>query len=657
MKKTPEQDRFAGDSAEERLETLYFMAEKYDEMGEKEINPSLHSLSQVTQRYQSAELIAEGGMKRIFKVYDARAKRPLAMAMLRDDAPEDLRDPFIHEAWLTALLDHPNIMTIHDVGVKTPGQPYFTMDLKQGDSLRELIEKLHAGDRKMQARYPLEALLQIFIKVCDAVSYAHSLHVLHLDLKPANVQIGEYGQVLVCDWGLGRVLGGDDLQELDRMLFNPDLLGSTNLFGQIKGTLGYMAPEQLAEDMELDARTDIYGLGCILYSLLTLLRPLTGDDEEILKRTKDGAIVSPTERTPEREIPKSLSAVVMKALATNPAQRYGSVDALRTEVHRYLTGFATQAENARVLKQLSLFYRRNRRFCLTLFGSVLVIVAGAVGSFWKVSEARRAAENTLALYEAGQSDLEKMSFKNAESIAALAERYQFHGDQKRAEAILLAALENDPANEFLLRELGVHYFILQQFNAALPYIERGMHRKDDVCETTRIYAGIKVDDEKLSAPQVVDILQRVHIHEPLMLSILLQDQRQRFDLEERAEILEVYLQLINPDWTDGWFEYDAVASRLRMGGKGLWRVSTQKSVLIGLNPRTLDLSGSEVEELWKEIDTAVETLDIRGTPMTKLWPLKRFVHLTQLIISPGQLSEEQLNPLPARVKVVEKNLD
>lgn len=100
-------------------------------------------------------------MKEIFKVYDARAKRHLAMAMLRSDAPEDLFDPFIHEAWLTALLAHPNIITIHDIGVNAQGKPYFTMDLKEGDSLRELIEKLHRGDRETLKRYPLEALLQI----------------------------------------------------------------------------------------------------------------------------------------------------------------------------------------------------------------------------------------------------------------------------------------------------------------------------------------------------------------------------------------------------------------------------------------------------------------------------------------------------------------
>lgn len=647
------------------VQDFYRMAEEYDGIDAAEINPSLHDLSQVTQRYQSPELIAEGGMKRIYKVYDARAKRYLALAMLREDAPEDLCDPFIHEAWLTARLDHPNIITIHDVGVKEGKRPYFTMDLKQGITLRELIEKLYAGDRKTVAAYPLEALLQIFLKICDAVSYAHSVNVLHLDLKPANIQIGEYGRVMLCDWGLGRVTAGrGDPHEIDRLLFNPDLLGSTNLYGQCKGTLGYMAPEQLIQDGAVDERTDVYGLGCILYSLLTLLRPLTGDEEEVMKRTRDGAIVAPTGRTPNRHIPVALSAVAMKALATDPAKRYSTVDELRTEVQRYLTGFATEAENAGVFKQLRLFYRRNRRFCLTVLCSLLVVTAGAIWSFIELSEkeriaseARDSAERTLALYEAGQTELEKISFENAESIVELAERYQFLGDYKRVEAILKTALENKPSNQLILRELGIYYFIQQQFNQALSYLERGMYRNDDVCETARNYADIKADDEKLTALQMIDIINLVSVHEPLILRLVLYDFRQRFDLEERAAIFKAYLHVINPDWKNGWFEYDSEKSVLRMGGKGLWRISTQQSVLIGLNPRVLDLSGSEIEELWKEANTGIEILDIRGTSMKSIWFLKRFVHLRKLIVSPGQLPATELRKLPSRVLVTQKPLE
>ena len=299
-----------------RVKDFYHLAEDIDQVDASELNPSLHSLKSVHQRYQSHQLIAAGGMKEIFKVTDARAKRELAMAMLRTDAPEDLYDPFIHEAWLTALLAHPNIITIHDIGVNPYGKPYFTMDLREGDSLAELIGKLHAGDPDALERYPREELLQIFLKICDAMAYAHSNEVLHLDLKPANIQIGEFGQVLVCDWGMGKVRGRKDRMELDRQLLNPDLLSSITLYGELKGTPGSMAPEQVLKQDDLDERTDVYGLGSILYSLLTFLRPISGTDtRELLQKTRDGEIVAPMLRAPERTVPKALDAVVMKALA------------------------------------------------------------------------------------------------------------------------------------------------------------------------------------------------------------------------------------------------------------------------------------------------------------------------------------------------------
>lgn len=172
-----------------KLASFYYVAEDYEQVDEKEISPSLHAISRISERYESAEVLASGGMKQVFKVYDARCKRHVAMATLHDDAPLELCDPFIHEAWLTGLLGHPNIITIHDVGVNSQNGPYLTMDLKSGNSLSELIEKLRAGDPQVVNRYSLESLLQVFVKICDAIAYAHSVQVLHLDLKPANIQV------------------------------------------------------------------------------------------------------------------------------------------------------------------------------------------------------------------------------------------------------------------------------------------------------------------------------------------------------------------------------------------------------------------------------------------------------------------------------------
>ncbi len=447
------------------LADFYDIAQDYGSVDEKELSPSLHAVSKITQRYESAEFLAKGGMKEVYKVYDARCKRDVAMATLHKDAPLELCDPLIHEAWLTAQLDHPNIITIHDVGVDSQNRPFFTMDLKTGDSLDQLLKKLYDGQPNVSERYPLTSLLQIFLKICDAIAYAHSVQVLHLDLKPANIQVGQYGEVLVCDWGLGRMHKPDNEIEIERLLLHSDLLSSDTLFGEVRGTPGFMAPEQFEQNKDRDARTDIYQLGCILYALLTRRCPLEGDPEDACAITMHGEITPPRQRAPKQNIPASLEAVVSKAMAVDPNERYQSADALAMEVSRYLTGFATQAEDAGALTQIGLLYKRNKRFCWTVMSAALVLFGGAVWSYGSLaakermaSSARKNAERTLALYEAGRDEIDKLSVQNAESVERAVIEMHLAADMVTPEKLLRAALKADPENGALLRAMGEHLF-------------------------------------------------------------------------------------------------------------------------------------------------------------------------------------------------------
>ncbi|MEO1618371.1 MAG: serine/threonine-protein kinase [Planctomycetota bacterium] len=652
-------------SSKTDFSSFYDVAENQDQIDEQVISPSLHAVGSIRERYQSAEFIASGGMKQVFKVYDARCKRYVAMATLHDDAPLELCDPLIHEAWLTGLLDHPNIMTIHDVGVDSNDRPFFTMDLKAGDSLNGLIEKLHAGDVEVQCRYPLETLLQVFVKICDAIAYAHSIGVLHLDLKPANIQVGHFGEVLVCDWGLGRVLRREDGIEFERLLLNSDLLSSNTLFGEVRGTPGYMAPEQIEKDGLRDKQTDIYQLGCILYSLLTLQAPVSGSPKEAIEQTRRGEIISPRKRSPQREIPASLDAVSMKAMEVKPADRYESVELLSEEVRRYLTGFATRAEQAGVLTQLKLLYKRNQRFCTTVLCSALLLLAGAAWSYWTMAEkerlatsARLDAEQTLALYEAGKDEVEMLSIQNAESVEKAAVQMHVAGNEVSSEQLLLTALQAEPGNSVYLRAMGEHYFIMQRFKEATKYLDRGEKRTEWpdqlVSDLAHEYAERKPNDnQKLTTQQLIELLQAIQGFNGFEAMIVLNDQRDRVDPYQRAEIIKEHLRSINPNWNDGWFEYDFAGGRLRVGGKGLERLSESRSVLAGLHPRTLDISGSDVTSLWQESGYGLETLDVRGCPVESV-VLQRFLHLKTLIIQPGQFTEEELSSLPDWVTVIEK---
>lgn len=645
--------------------SFYDIAENQSQVDEKDISPSLHAVANVVQRYEQREFIASGGMKQVFKVYDARCKRYVALATLHDDAPLELCDPLIHEAWLTGLLDHPNIITIHDVGVDENRRPFFTMDLKSGDSLATLIQKLQDGNPDVGGRYPLDGLLQIFVKICDAIAYAHSTGVLHLDLKPANIQVGHYGEVLVCDWGLGRVQRREDGIEFERLLLNSNLLSSNTLFGEVRGTPGYMAPEQIAKDGERETRTDIYQLGCILYSLLTLQHPVAGEPKEAIEKAMRGEIVPPRERAPERSIPASLEAVAMKAMEVEPESRYGSVELLSEEVRRYLTGFATHAEHAGVLTQLGLLYKRNRRFCVTVLCATLVMLCGALWSYWTLAAkermataARRQAEQTLALYEAGKDELGKLSMKNAESVERAVVQMHVAGVEVLSEQLLLTALQAEPDNPIYLRSMGEHYFIMQRFNEATKYLDIGEKRSEWpdqlICDLAHEYAERKPnDDKKLTTDELIGLLRRIENFEGFEAMIVLNDQKHRTDPNQRAIIIEEHLRSLNPEWHDRHFEYDFAAGRLRIGGRGLETLAASRSVLAGLQPKVLDISGSDVRALWGEVGYGIETLDIRGCPIDAN-VLPRFVHLHALIIHPGQLTAAQLGSLPEWVSVIEK---
>jgi len=300
-------------------------------------------------RYQSPELIATGGMKEIYKIYDSMTCRHIALAQLRKDVSEEQCESFMKEAYLTASMEHPNIISVYDVGLKSNNEPYFTMELKVGDSLSQLMNK---------EKVSLTGLLEIFLKICDAISYAHSCGNLHLDIKPDNIQVGTFGEVQVCDWGLGSKVN--------------DSQG-----GVIKGTPGFMAPEQINPDSEVDRQTDIYALGALLYSILTGEIPLAGGVNTIIMNTVNGGLEFPVERFPDMKIPESLDAVVRKAMAYEKEDRYKSVDLLKNEVNKFLTGHSTEAENAGFIKEFSLFYKRNKAISQVVIAALFLIGLGS----------------------------------------------------------------------------------------------------------------------------------------------------------------------------------------------------------------------------------------------------------------------------------------
>ncbi len=340
-------------------------------------------------KYKIVKTLGRGGMKTVFKAKDEVTGRNVAMAVILDaDRRKDDALRFIQEAKITANLEHPNIVPVHEIGVNSFGEPYFTMKLVGGEDLSFIIEKLSQKNREYRARFTLLDRLEIFRKICDAVDFAHSRGVIHLDLKPENILVGEFGEVLVLDWGLAKVLTPLSRQASNHVLdFSPPpdkfmSVADSTIDGMAKGTPGYMSPEQAAGRNSIkDERTDIYTLGGILYSLLTFRKPIEGDDlEKVLVKTIRGRILPPRMKTPKIPIPKALEAVAMKAMAKKPANRYQSVTELKKDIDSFITGFATKAEGAGFFTHLFLLAKR-RRATATIFILLLLSCLSIVGTW------------------------------------------------------------------------------------------------------------------------------------------------------------------------------------------------------------------------------------------------------------------------------------
>src|SRR4051794_19003179 len=200
------------------------------------------------KKYDIGAVVAQGGMGAILEARDATTERRVAMKVMLDGSnPADL-GRFVTEARVTAQLEHPSIVPIYELSVDENGQPFYTMKMVRGITLRKVLELLAEGDIETTKKYPLPVLLTIFQKVCDAIAFSHSKGVIHRDLKPENIMLDDFGVVLVMDWGLAKVVGNksEPVKDVTRSAVRtlpPEASGAT-LAGTIMGTPQYMSPEQ-----------------------------------------------------------------------------------------------------------------------------------------------------------------------------------------------------------------------------------------------------------------------------------------------------------------------------------------------------------------------------------------------------------------------------
>ncbi len=443
-----------------------------------ELLDRLSTQSAPSRRYEIECELAHGGMGVVYRAWDRDLRRVVAMKVLRDErlrvdrADPRLRDRalarFIDEAQITGQLDHPGIVPVHEIGLDAEGRVFFIMPLVRG---REL-GRLFALAREQREGWSLPRLLAVFVRVCEAVAYAHSKGVVHRDLKPSNVMVGAFGETYVMDWGLARVL--DDVraesERAERALLDaaarPPASSAASSFsaatsaargelaapeprarserpggsayatrqGAVIGTPAYMAPEQAAGQLDrIGPRSDVYAIGAMLYQLLAGTMPYA---DSTARLTPEALIAARLARAPTPiaqlapSTPRELIAICAKAMAAAPEQRYASALELAEDLQAFLGQRAVRALDAGPVYLARLALRRNARLAVACGVGLLATLALLARDSWKSRvSARELAQRANALLDLNDQLGQRVDLAQAQALLAEEDRLELREER------------------------------------------------------------------------------------------------------------------------------------------------------------------------------------------------------------------------------------
>jgi len=619
-----------------------------------------------TERYELGETLAQGGMGQVAEARDRYLQRPVAIKVLSPEmaANPNLSRRFVQEALVLGRLEHPHIVPIHDLGVDSHGRNYYSMKYVRGITLRDVLDGIRKGRTLLIEQYPLAELLNIFQKICDAVAYAHSQGIIHRDLKPANIMLGEYGEVLVMDWGLAKIL---DEPEPGETTLPPD--GTTphdndnpgTRFGTVMGTPNFMAPEQAEGQLDaIDARTDIFSLGAILYSILALRPPVIGTtEEEVLDKIKRGEITPPGQtpidnknkttptpvlvHCPERRVPGALAAVTMQSLAHNPVKRYQSVAELQKDIAAYQAGYATRAERAGTFRQFRLTIRRHAGSFAAAAFIILLVFGFGIHSFIKERKLRttiaRLRSAAPVYYQSAQTLVEQKKFAEA------------------LERINLAIELQPNATEFHRLKGNIHQSLLQFQLAQRAYSQANGNPKADQSRQINQNIQAKISTGPAATIPQLEILahhmkQQGRQAEAEAMASRVAHQKETAWQRARATLQQLQLANRLERTEKGYLKINlsktptrelAPLANLPIVSLNLWQTKVNHlRPLAGMPLRELYLAFTAVDDLTPLRGAPLQSLTVAYAPITDLTPLEG-MPLLHLYLSNTKIND--LTPL------------
>ena len=352
-----------------------------------------------TSRFRIMSQHQQGGLGEVLIAYDQQLKRTVAIKQIKPKwlGHDEARQRFVQEAEVTGQLEHPGVVPVYAMGTWDDGRQYYAMRFIQGETLGEVIDHYHSPQRKLDShgrQLELRQILNRFMDVCNTIEYAHSHQILHRDIKPANVMVGRYGETLVVDWGLAKLLNVTFDESMTAGLMKDQASGSGSTPTQAGGRVGtpqYMSPEQASGELEeVGTWTDIYLLGATLFQILTG-RPPHSDESisKLMDRIIRGDLTRP--RVFDAEISPALEAICLKAMAKEPCDRYSSASELAGDIECWMADEPVSVFRDPPTVKVGRWVRRHRTAAYTSAVALLLLTIGSiVGSMlWSYQRTRQ----------------------------------------------------------------------------------------------------------------------------------------------------------------------------------------------------------------------------------------------------------------------------